>query len=237
MAKVEDLTGKSFGYLKVLHRAKDHVTASGKKKVRWMCECSLCGKLKSVNAQELKRGTVISCGCYQAYKGKLSRNKKVCVVCGKEFECPPSDETVTCSPECRRKHAQKRQTGRKLSEEARKKIAYAAKGRDMSKLQEIATAAAKESPKSGRFETNVNAVDWHLISPEGKHFYFHSLHFWLRENGLELFGCEPDSREFNNVRSGLSGAKRAVMGRGYPCCTYKGWRVIPTDSDKGTSKK
>lgn len=32
MAKVEDLTGKSFGYLKVLHRAKDHVTASGKKK-------------------------------------------------------------------------------------------------------------------------------------------------------------------------------------------------------------
>lgn len=91
--------------------------------------------------------------------------------------------------------------------------------------------AVKQSPNSGKFETNVNAIDWHLVSPTGEHYYFHSLNFWLRKNGRELFGCEPNSREYNNVRSGLSGAKRAMLGKKYKCCTYKGWQVIPTEDD------
>ena len=177
-------------------------------------------------------GAVSSCGCYQSYKGKLSRNKKVCIICGKEFECPPSDKTVTCSNECRKENAKRRATGRIFSDESKKKISEKVKRRDTSEVQKIGTNAALKSPNSGRFETNVNAVDWHLISPEGKHYYFHSLNNWLRENGLELFGCKPDSREYNNVRSGLSGAKRAALGRKYYCCTYKGWKVIPTDDDK-----
>lgn len=74
-------------------------------------------------------------------------------------------------------------------------------------------------------------INWHLISPEGKHYYFHSLNFWLRENCRELFCIEPDSREFLNARSGLSGAKRAMLGGRYGCTTYKGWRVIPTEED------
>lgn len=49
---------------------------------------------------------------------------------------------------------------------------------------------------------------------------------------MELFGVDPDSREFLNVRAGLSGAKRAMMGENYGCTTYKGWQVIPTDNDK-----
>lgn len=36
----------------------------------------MCGNEKVVTAQDLKRGTVISCGCYQSYKGKQIRNKK-----------------------------------------------------------------------------------------------------------------------------------------------------------------
>lgn len=151
------------------------------------------------------------------------------------FECPPSSKKVTCSPECRSRHARKRQTGKRRTEETKKKIAAAATGRDMSGIQMMAVQAAKESSKSGRFITNVNAIDWHLISPDGRHYVFHSLNFWLRENCRELFGCEPDSREFRNVRSGLSGAKRAFLGKipqeQRPCCTYKGWRVIPMDSD------
>lgn len=232
MAKAEDLTGRTFGYLKVLRRAENHICASGQTKVHWWCECLLCGKQKSVGAQDLKKGTTISCGCYQTYAGKLRRNKKVCVVCGKEFESPPSDETVTCSMECRKIRARNQRTGWKLSEETRKKISDEAKGRDMSKLLELGTRAAKESPNSGRFETNINAIDWHLIGPDGRHYYFHSLNFWLRENCRELFGCEPDSREYLNARSGLSGAKRAAMGKNYGCCTYKGWQVIPTDADR-----
>ena len=232
MAKAEDLSKKVFGYLKVKEKSDDHVSKSGQKKVCWLCECQLCGNEKVVTAQDLKRGTVISCGCYQSYKGKLSRNKKVCIICGKKFECPPSDKTVTCSSECRKEYAKQRNTGRIFSDESKKKISEKANGRDLSELQPIAVEAAKRSPNSGRFETNVNAIDWHLISPEGKHYYFHSLNLWLRENCLELFGCEPDRREYNNVRSGLSGAKRAMLGRKYPCCTYKGWQVIPTNDDK-----
>ena len=234
--KVEDLTGKEFGFLKVLERARDRVTPSGQKRKFWLCECQLCGTQKEVAAQDLKRGNTKSCGCYRAVKGKAERNIKICVECGKSFECPPSESTVTCSSKCRKLHAKKRQTGKTLSEETRKKISSAAKERDMTDLQPIATEAAKKSLKSGRFETNVNAKDWHLISPDGKHYQFHSLSFWLRKNCRELFGCEPDSQGFNNARSGLSGAKRAMLGKKTkgqrPCCTYKGWQVIPTETDK-----
>ena len=231
MSKAEDLTGKTFGYLEVIKRADDRVLKSGRKKVCWLCRCKLCGTVKPVNAQDLKCGSSISCGCYQAYKGKQERNKKVCIICGKMFECPKSSKNVTCSAECRSIYLKRRRTGTRLSDSTRKKISASASGRDMSKLQVVATEAAMASPKSGRFETNIHAKDWHLISPEGKHYYFHSLSFWLRGNCLELFGCEPDSREYRNVRSGLASSKRAMMGKNYRCCTYKGWQVIPTDND------
>lgn len=159
-----------------------------------------------------------------------SKNQKQCIVCGKMFDCPLSDKTVTCSPECRREYAKIRRTGRKHSDETRRKISYAAKARDMADIQKIGTAAALRSPKAGRFESNVNAIDWHLISPEGQHYYFHSLQYWLRENCRELFGCEPDSAEFHNIRAGLCNAKCAASGRGkYPSCTYRGWRCLPVE--------
>lgn len=164
---------------------------------------------------------------------KKMRSTKICVECGRVFECPPSDKTVTCSQVCRSTHARKRQMGRRLSAETRKKIADKAKNRDMSDLQKIGTEAAKNSPKSGRFETNVNAGDWHIISPEGAHYRFHSLNFWMREHCREFFGCEPDGREYRNACSGLRQAKRATLGRvsenQRPCCTYKGWRVVVDD--------
>lgn len=236
MAKAEDLTGRIFGHLKVLHRAEDRIAPSGQKRIYWNCECLLCGDHKDIGAQNLKTGKTISCGCYQAYNGKMKRNRKICVECGKTFECPPSENTVTCSAECRILHTQRQKTGRILSESTRLKISEKAKGRDMTDLQKLGVSAAMQSPKSGRFETNINAIDWHLISPNGEHYYFHSLHFWLRKNCRKLFGCEPDSREFRNIRSGISGAKRAMLGKispgQRPCCTYKGWRVIPTEADE-----
>ena len=88
-----------------------------------------------------------------------------------------------------------------------------------------------EKSKSGKFLTNINAKDWHLISPDGKEYKFHCLNYWLRENCEKVFGCAPDSKEFKNVSTGLAGAKRAMLGKNYRCCTYKGWKVIPTEHD------
>lgn len=58
----------------------------------------------------------------------------------------------------------------------------------------------------------------------------------ISSNGShEMFGVEPDTREFKNVISGLSRVKRAMLGKigdgQRPCATYKGWSVIPTDYD------
>lgn len=105
----------------------------------------------------------------------------------------------------------------------------------MNEWQRTGVEAAKKSPNSGRFETNVNAKDWHLISPDGKEFYFHSLNFWLRENCRELFGIEQDEKEIKKIANGFRMAKRATLGKikksQRPCCTYKGWEVIPTNDD------
>ena len=102
-------------------------------------------------------------------------------------------------------------------------------------MQKAATEAAKKSPKSGRFESNVSAIDWHLVSPDGIHYQFHSLRNWLRENGKKFFDVEPDTRQFENVIYGLSRVKKSMMGTlppgQRPGYTHKGWRVIPTDDD------
>lgn len=232
----EDLTGRTFGELYVIERAPDHICAGGQKKVCWLCRCNACGELTTVTAQSLKRGSAKNCGCM---KYKRPKNKKICIICGKEFFCPPSAKTVTCSNECSREYSRRRMTGRQVPEETRMKISKNQPKKDMTALQEMALQAVRQSPKAGRFETNVHAVDWHLISPGGQHYYFHSLQHWLRQHCEEFFGCKADTREFNNVRSGLSGAKRAALGKiinGRGCCTYKGWQVIPTEKDMEDAK-
>lgn len=90
----------------------------------------------------------------------------------------------------------------------------------------LAVEASKKSPLSGKFETNVNAIDWHIVSSDNVHYRFHSLKNWLRINGEKHFGCKPDTRKFYNVVSGMSQVRATMLGkRPYPA-TYKGWRVI-----------
>lgn len=161
----------------------------------------------------------------------MEKNYKTCVICGKVFQCPPSSKTVTCSHECRVENRKRHTLGKSRPKSFVDKISASAKLRDMTELQKKATKAALASPKSGRFPTNVNAKEWHLIAPDGTEYHFRSLQYWLRENCEKLFGVEPDSREFNNVRSGLSGAKRAMLGGKYNSSTYKKWIVVPTESD------
>ena len=58
---MEDLTGKTFGMLKVLKRVDDYKN-NGRKYPVWECLCE-CGKIKNVRQSSLVYGETKSCGC------------------------------------------------------------------------------------------------------------------------------------------------------------------------------
>ena len=63
----EDLTGKKYGSLKVLHRAEDYIQPSGQHKRMWHCVCD-CGNECDVRANDIKSGNTTSCGCQSSRK-------------------------------------------------------------------------------------------------------------------------------------------------------------------------
>lgn len=65
MFKVDDLTGKKFGYLTVIERAPNHIRPSGYKEVMWKCRCD-CEKEVVRSAKGLKRYNRCSCGCMKS---------------------------------------------------------------------------------------------------------------------------------------------------------------------------
>lgn len=69
-----DLTGKKFGYLKVI---KLDETKHNSNRNYWLCECK-CGKTTSVSTSKLNSGYTRSCGCYgleQRIKATKKYNK------------------------------------------------------------------------------------------------------------------------------------------------------------------
>ena len=60
MGKFIDLTGKTYGRLTVIEYI-------GKSK--WLCQCE-CGNVKVVRSDNLKKGVVVSCGCYNRERMK-----------------------------------------------------------------------------------------------------------------------------------------------------------------------
>lgn len=107
MGKLQDLTGRTFGRLTVMHRDVEA------RRTAWICRCT-CGKVKSVGASNLVSGKSRSCGCATAdtRRGKptgkhmditgqtYGRLTAMCFVhqdrwkwrckCGKEVEARPS---------------------------------------------------------------------------------------------------------------------------------------------------
>lgn len=62
---IEDLTGRVFERWKVIERAPNRISKSGKSRsIMWLCECE-CGTRKAVGARALKTGMSVSCGCWQ----------------------------------------------------------------------------------------------------------------------------------------------------------------------------
>lgn len=92
--------------------------------------------------------------------------------------------------------------------------------------QPLATEAAKASLKAGKFETNVHAKKWRIISPNNQIFIVRNLYQFVRDNG-DLFlpkdvifkrqgGKRGTGGEYCNATSGLRQA--ASSGR-----AWKGW--------------
>lgn len=63
MSKMIDITGQRFGRLTVLERAEN----SKDGKARWICKCD-CGNIKTILGTHLRRGKIVSCGCYSHEK-------------------------------------------------------------------------------------------------------------------------------------------------------------------------
>lgn len=147
---------------------------------------------------------------------------KICVVCGKEFKCSPSDKKVTCSKECSRINKSRTHQGKRniWSEENKEKLRQKGKTENLKK----GTEAARRSPKSGRFETNVSAKIWKLTSPEGKVYIVKNLSNWARTN-CSLFGLDENEANAQKIVGGLKHAKRGTEGKEYARTSqYKGWK-------------
>lgn len=61
----EDLTGKIFGKLTVLHQVEDYIDSKGRHESQWLCECSCENHTQKIirgDSLRRKNGTK-SCGC------------------------------------------------------------------------------------------------------------------------------------------------------------------------------
>lgn len=69
MAKATDLTGRTFGNLKVIERAANNGLA-----VMWKCFCTICQSYCTKRANKLKQGLIESCGselcCRRSFAGQ-----------------------------------------------------------------------------------------------------------------------------------------------------------------------
>lgn len=61
MTKVNDLTGKRFGMLRVIGIGKEKTIPSGAKRILWLCECD-CGNTRLVDGGSLRSGRIFHCG-------------------------------------------------------------------------------------------------------------------------------------------------------------------------------
>lgn len=70
MVKVkENLTGRTFGRLKVLSQAEDYIANNGNHYAQWLCECQCENKTKVLYlGSDLKKNKTPNCGCIRAYK-------------------------------------------------------------------------------------------------------------------------------------------------------------------------
>lgn len=142
--------------------------------------------------------------CDQSCRTMYLQQRRICVVCGKEFLVPPSSGKITCSTVCEK--ANRAKNG--LS------------GENMNKLK-LAHEAAAKSPNSSSCETNSRAKSWVIQSPEGTIYEVNNITLWARQNA-DILPSDP-----GKFSSGIIAIKGTIEGkkkRG--SYQYRGWHLI-----------
>lgn len=62
----DDLSGLTFGFLRVIKRTENYIRPNGKSETQYTCKCEACGKTVVVRRKNLVTGHTKTCGC----KGK-----------------------------------------------------------------------------------------------------------------------------------------------------------------------
>lgn len=151
-----------------------------------------------------------------------------CVICGKPFDCYPSEKRVTCSKDCRRERQRRIVTARPVQWSAKARERASARGQ--TENLKLGCAAAQRSPVAGRFETNQEAKIWTLVDPAGNEIVVRNLLLWAREN-TALFGKEPGDKSADQIAGGFRAIAQTLAGnRGAPgkrrgALTYFGWTL------------
>lgn len=187
--------------------------------------CPVCLKLFQPKSKSQKY-------CSRQCGIESSRNYKFCVVCGRKFQCAPSDiTTLTCgSKECKSIRSSEVKTGKKRSKETKQKFSQSAKKRGINKdVQKKGTAAAQKSLLAGRFDTNIAAKKWVLKSPEGVIYEVQNLKNFIRNNH-DLFNILNNDLDVDRVAKGFYAAKRGLLGKkDARAGTCRGWQIIGGD--------
>lgn len=161
-----------------------------------------------------------------------------CVVCGAEFNTPPSNNKITCSKACsavRRsqshqgKHNQWSQTAKASARKAAAQTGNLKNG----------TQAALKLPAGQRGPQNREAKVWHLVDPDGNIMTVVNLLDWARQHAKDCFGMDPTDENANRIASGFRQIKRSIEGKRIrangkpsPVSTYKGWGLLAWEDKK-----
>lgn len=175
----------------------------------------------------VERGSCPVCGaplpskrakyCSRACVSRARQHYKICKACGRAFPSPPSDKTVTCSPACFRAYAVVRNTGKSSDWSPGARARASQRGQTPNLL--MGTPAAQESPKSGRFDTNINAKEWELLSPGGDRYRLRNLKNWIRGH-RDLLGTAEGDHAAALAYKGFQHVRRRDTA------SWHGWTIL-----------
>ena len=150
---------------------------------------------------------------------------KQCIICGANFKASPSAIKVTCGkPECIRLNKSRTHLGKSntWNSEARQRLSNKGQTVNLAK----GSPSAQQSPIAGSFETNQNAKEWILVSPEGKEYNVKNLSLWCKNNS-HLFNRTPAQ-----IIAGIRQIKRYYQGKTKRAVTsYLGWSLREKSDD------